>query len=204
MGLNLSGLMTRLPLTGSTGATLAPLATRRIVLTGFMGSGKTTVGRMLAERLGWPFVDLDSEIERADSRTVATIFAESGEAYFRALESDALRNTLEQSQLVVALGGGALDTEANRKALDASAHTCTVFLTAPFDMLYDRCRRQAEAAAGSVLPLRPLLGDRAAAEARLARRDPVYRHAARHTLDTAGQTPQQSVDALLELLRSTA
>ena len=178
-------------------------AAGRIVLTGFMGSGKTTLGRRLAERLGWRFVDLDCAIEKRDGREVAAIFAESGESRFRALETDALVSLLKESQLVLALGGGALETEANRQALAASAQTCTVLLTASFDTLYDRCQRQIEDTADAALALRPLLGDREAAAARLARREIAYRQSAQVILDTTGQRPEQSVDALLELLRRT-
>lgn len=179
------------------------IAVERIVLTGFMGSGKTTIGRRLGERLGWRFVDLDRAIEQRDGRTVAAIFAESGEARFRAMESDELASSLEESQLVLALGGGALETAANRKTLASAPQTCTVLLTASLDTLYERCQRQVEAAAHSALPVRPLLGDREAAAARLARRDTAYREVAHIILDTTGQHPEQSVDALLELLKGT-
>jgi shikimate kinase len=179
----------------------AAQAVERIVLTGFMGSGKSTVGRSLAQRLGWRFVDLDNLIEQRDGRAVSRIFAESGEAAFRALESEALFHLLQQSRLVVALGGGALETTANRQALNATSLTCTVLLTASFEILYTRCERQI-AAAGSPLPVRPLLGDRETAAARLARREDNYRRTANVVLDTTSQQPHESVDALLTLLRS--
>jgi shikimate kinase len=165
-----------------------------------MGSGKTTVGRALAEKLGWRFVDLDSRIEERDGRSVPRIFAESGEAPFRALETEALRSSLSEDRIVLALGGGALETPANRLAVGSAPHTCTVLLSASFDTLYGRCLEQAAAGTPSV-PVRPLLGDREAAAARLARRDAIYRQIAHLVLDTTGQQPHQSVDALLELLR---
>jgi shikimate kinase len=196
--------MDRAPITGFSSHDVRPaLAAERIVLTGFMGSGKTTIGRRLAERLGWRFVDLDSTIEQREGRRVAAIFAESGEARFRAMESDALALALTESHLVLALGGGALDSEANRQALASSSQTCTVLLTASFETLYARCQRQIEKATDSALPVRPLLGDREAAAARLARRNEAYRQAAQVILDTTGQHPEQSLDALLELLRCT-
>jgi shikimate kinase len=172
------------------------------VLTGFMGSGKSTVGRSLAQRLDWRFADLDSIIEQRDGRAVSRIFAESGETVFRAMETEALISSLRETRLVVALGGGALETQANRHALGAASRTCTVLLTASFDVLYARCRQQIVAAAGSPLPVRPLLGDREAAAARLARRDADYRAMAHHILDTTSQQPEESVEALLTLLRS--
>src|SRR6185437_1386716 len=182
--------------------TNAPRPVERIVLTGFMGSGKSTVGRSLAKRLGWRFIDLDSLIEQRDGRTVSRIFAESGEAAFRTMETEALISSLQEPHLVVALGGGALETAANRHALAAASQTCTVLLTASFDTLYDRCRQQIVAAAESPLPLRPLLGDRDAAAARLARRDANYRQTANLVLDTSAQKPEESLNALLGLLRS--
>lgn len=175
---------------------------QRIVLTGFMGSGKSTIGRRLAERLGWRFVDLDQVIEQLDGRTVARIFAESGEPVFRALETEALISTLREHHLVVALGGGALETEANRKALRNASQTWTVFLAASFETLYGRCQKQIAAAAECALPVRPLLGGREAAAARLARREPTYREHANIVLDTTGQQVHESVSSLLATLKS--
>jgi len=179
-----------------------PQPVERIVLTGFMGSGKSTVGRSLAQRLGWRFIDLDSIIEKRDGRAVSRIFAESGEAAFRVMETEALASSLRESHLVVALGGGALETPANRDLLATTTQTRTVLLTASFETLYDRCQQQITAAATSTLPVRPLLGDREAAAARLTRRETNYRQTANLVLDTTGQQPEESVDALLALLRS--
>lgn len=174
----------------------------RIVLTGFMGSGKSTIGRRLAERLGWRFVDLDNLIEQRDGRTVARIFAESGEPAFRAMETEALLSSLRESRVIVALGGGALETPANRHALSTASKACVVFLSAQFDTLYERCQQQIARAAASSLPVRPLLGGREAAAARLARREPIYRKAAHVILDTTGQQPYHTVDNLLAILAS--
>ena len=178
----------------------APRRVERIVLTGFMGSGKSTVGRSLAQRLDWRFADLDSIIEQREGRAVSRIFAESGETIFRALENEALISSLQESLLVVALGGGALETPANRHALGGASRTRTILLTASFDVLYARCQQQIIAAADSPLPVRPLLGDREAAAARLALRDANYRAMAHHILDTTSQQPEESVEALLALL----
>ena len=182
------------------GATSRSQPIQRIVLTGFMGSGKSTVGRSLAQSLGWRFVDLDSVIEEHDGRTVARIFAESGEPAFRAMETDALTSSLQQSRVVLALGGGALETPANRDVLGTAQQICVVLLTADFDTLYERCRHQIPATSNASLPVRPLLGDREAAAARLARREPIYRKAAHLILDTTGHQPEESVAALLEML----
>ena len=178
-----------------------PQPVERIVLTGFMGSGKSTVGRSLAQRLDWRFFDLDHLIEQRTNRAVSRIFAESGETVFRAIETDVLISSLSESRLVLALGGGALETQANRHALGRASRTHTVLLTASFEVLYTRCQQQI-IAANSPLPVRPLLGDRETAAARLADRDANYRKMANLVLDTTSQQPEESVEALLALLRS--
>ena len=113
-----------------------------VVLIGFMGAGKTTVGRALAERLGWKFFDLDDLIEQREQKTVAEIFAASGEAAFRRMESAALSAMLQDrtggSDLVLALGGGAFVQKTNREALHA-AGAITVLLEAPVEELRRRC-----------------------------------------------------------------
>ena len=80
----------------------------KFVLVGFMGSGKTTVGRLLAERLGVPFADADEEIERAAGRTIPAIFEADGEPAFRELEAAAIARLLDGDAGVLALGGGAM------------------------------------------------------------------------------------------------
>lgn len=170
----------------------------RLVLTGFMGSGKTTVGRLLAARLGWRFVDLDSEIEQRDGRTVAQIFAESGEPVFRRFETEALLSALQRPHAVVALGGGAVETAANRDLLAGAEDTLVVLLSAPFATLYERCVQQS---ADPSAAIRPLLGGPAAAAQRLARRDSLYRSVAGLILDTSGQRPEQTVDSVFSALK---
>jgi shikimate kinase len=92
-----------------------------IYITGFMGSGKTTVGRMVADRLGWSFVDLDTDIEEREHDTVANIFATRGEAEFRRLETEAIRRWLKKIECgiptVIALGGGAFVQPVNYEIL---------------------------------------------------------------------------------------
>ena len=116
-----------------------PATIERVVLTGFMGSGKTTTGRLLAERLGWAFRDLDAEVERREGRTVPQIFAESGEATFRRLESAALASLLGQRRVVIALGGGAPEELGNQLLLEQTPKTAVVYLKAPLATLLERC-----------------------------------------------------------------
>jgi shikimate kinase len=116
---------------------------RRVVLIGFMGAGKTTVGRALARRLRWKFCDLDDVIEQRERLSVAQIFAASGEAGFRRIESAALRDLLQDktgaNDLVLALGGGAFVQAENRHVLE-QAGAVTVLLEAPLDELRRRCQ----------------------------------------------------------------
>ncbi|MFT7553563.1 MAG: shikimate kinase, partial [Rhodothermales bacterium] len=93
----------------------------RVVLTGFMASGKSTVGRLLASRLGVPFLDLDALVQKREGQSVPDLFRERGEAYFRRAESAALEEVLEGEPSVVALGGGAFLNEENRARISRAA-----------------------------------------------------------------------------------
>lgn len=124
-------------------------AATALFLVGFMGAGKTSVGRTLAQQLNWAFEDLDQRIERRERRTVAEIFRESGEAEFRRAEHAALRDVLEELQAgavkIVALGGGAFVQKENAALLKRTGIP-TVFLDAPADELWRRCCEQADQA----------------------------------------------------------
>jgi shikimate kinase len=174
-----------------------PAHLRRLVLTGFMGAGKTTVGRLLAARLNWDFLDLDAYIESRSGLSVPSIFSIHGEAHFRQLESMALASALGRNRLVLALGGGAPEVLTNRLLLEQTPATSTIFLDAPFSALFDRCMMQA---LNPGTTDRPILADPATAEARFLVRQPIYRLLARLTLDTASLTPEQTVAAILARL----
>ncbi len=168
-------------------------AVSRIALTGFMGAGKTTVGRMLAERLGYDFFDLDQLIEARAGMTIGEIFQTYGEPHFRLLESRALVTALGGTHRVIGLGGGTAESTTNRLLLEQTPDTLTVFLDAPFATLYDRCRLQDEVE-------RPLLADIEAARVRYNRRQPLYRRLAQLHLPTNGRTPDQILESLLPML----
>jgi shikimate kinase len=117
----------------------------RVVITGYMGAGKTTVGRALAERLGVAFVDLDDAVREAEGRGPRELIDVEGEGYFRAAETRALRRVLEGGAArVIATGGGAWTLERNR-ALVATHGCLSVWLDAPYDL----CRRRIEEGGGA-------------------------------------------------------
>jgi shikimate kinase len=118
--------------------------TPAIYLIGFMGCGKSTVGRALADELGWSFIDLDEEIERGQNTTVADIFDSRGEAAFRGIETAALRKRVHHAQSgcpqVVALGGGAFMSDENFELV--SSNGVTVWLDCPFSRIERRIAGQ--------------------------------------------------------------
>ena len=162
---------------------------RRLVLTGFMGAGKSTIGRLLAARLNWTFLDLDAHLESRTGATIPQLFERHGEAHFRRLESSALASALGQNHTVLALGGGTPEELTNRLLLEQTPATFTIFLDAPFPTLFDRCMLQDIA--------RPVLADPTAAQLRFQKRHPLYRRLANLTIDTADLTADQTIDAVL-------
>jgi len=170
-----------------------PANPSRIVLTGFMGAGKTTVGALLAERLGWDFVDSDRIVEARAAMTIADIFETRGEAAFRELEADAVRTACAEQQLVLALGGGAIETAATRAFLVSLTDTLVVFLEAPLDTMIARC---AENAGG---PVRPVLADRDRLNERWSQRLPWYRQA-HLTVETGELSPDAVTESIMQRL----
>jgi shikimate kinase len=134
----------------------AGLPGNSVFLVGFMGAGKSSVGRALGQRLNWVFEDLDDRIQARESRTVAEIFRDSGESEFRRAEHAALQQVLQELRgggtRIVALGGGAFVQQKNAALLEASS-VPTVFLDAPVEELWQRCCTQASEAGAE----RPLL-----------------------------------------------
>lgn len=160
----------------------------RLILTGFMGAGKSTVGPLLARRLGWRFLDLDSVIEAACAQSIAEIFRDHGEAYFRSQERQALQQLRDEREIVLALGGGTVEDPATLPALINARDTCVVFLDAPLPELLARARGGAE--------VRPLLSREEELETRHQRRLPQYR-AAHLTVVTTGLRPEEVAGRVL-------
>ncbi|HEX4945382.1 MAG TPA: shikimate kinase [Blastocatellia bacterium] len=161
-----------------------------IFLVGFMASGKTTVGRALAERLGVPFVDLDEEIVRAAGCTIAELIQQEGEAAFRALETECLRRAATQSAAVISLGGGAF-TQASNRALVSQAGV-SIWLDAPFALCWERIQRDAV--------VRPLAATEEEARARFQQRIPIYEQAQVHIHVTDDSSPASLTAEILARL----
>jgi shikimate kinase len=170
---------------------------RCVVLIGFMGAGKTTVGHALARRLRWNFLDLDDVIEQREHKSVAEIFASSGEPAFRRMESAALTALLQDRQagsdLVLALGGGAFVQKQNRDALN-SAGAITVLLEAPVEELRRRCQAEHR--------VRPLAQQDARFNELFAARRADYA-LARFTVQTLNKSVEQVTAEIERLLQSS-
>lgn len=156
---------------------------RRVVLSGFMGAGKSTVGRMAAQLLGWSFQDVDQVLVERVGMSIAQLFHLQGEVAFRRQEADLVRQLLQRERAVIALGGGALECAQTRELLSADSETLVVFLDTPLHVSVRRCLAEPGAAE------RPVLRDAVALEQRFWAREDLYRATAGLTLSTDGETP---------------
>lgn len=162
----------------------------RIFLIGFMGAGKTTVGRLLAERLDMPFVDLDQEIEQRFAGTIRELFERHGEPEFRRLEQQALHEVLEAGgDAVIATGGGTVTSEAGARLV---AGGLSVWLNPSFSTIFGRIGSLGKAD-------RPLLRSEAQALALYRERLAAYRRADLTVDVGAGEAPEE-VAARIDLL----
>ena len=159
-----------------------------IALTGFMGSGKTTVGKVLADFLGCPFMDLDDLVVKKAGKSIPDIFAQDGEPAFRELEAQVLRKTVAkyaESTAVLALGGGAVLAPASAALLHEK--TVCIYLRATLDTLLARVEGETSG--------RPL-ADASLAD-RLAAREPIYEKTAHVIIDTDGLSPDEVADEII-------
>jgi shikimate kinase len=162
-----------------------------VYLTGFMGAGKSTAGRLLAQRLSWEFVDLDEMIERRAGKTIEAIFAQHGEPAFRQMESEALLELVagkQNASRVIALGGGTVTRSENLQTI-AHAGGLVFFLDAPSGALLRRCREDVNGRA------RPLAGDNMKFRKLLEKRRASYLEAGTR-IDTTDRTVDEVVDEI--------
>ena len=158
----------------------------KLYLVGFMAAGKTTVARILAERLGWRAEDIDELIEARERRTVAEIFAKSGEPYFRSIERDILRLLLPLRHCVVATGGGTFMDPENRSAINLDG--VSVWLDVPLEELVARLPADGR---------RPLAADRVQMERLFTLRQIAYANA-RLRVDARGEHPEAVAERIIE------
>ena len=111
-----------------------------MILTGFMGSGKTTVGERLAQSTGKEFIDLDHYIEEETGQSISSIFEDQGEDGFRQIEKKALKKVIGNTDAVISTGGGIITYEESRDLLKGNKNHNVYFLSAPFDLLYERVK----------------------------------------------------------------
>ena len=159
-----------------------------IALTGYMGSGKSTVGAMVADALGCPFIDLDQVIVKKAGRSIPEIFEAEGERGFRRLEKQALEKTVDkyaEATAVLSLGGGTVTIPGAVQLLQEK--TLCIYLQADIDTLQARLEGQKDG--------RPLAGEGFAE--RLADRAPLYEAAAQITMDTAGLSAEEVTDEII-------
>jgi shikimate kinase len=157
----------------------------KLYLVGFMGAGKTSVARGLGRRIGWRVEDIDEQIESRERRTVAAIFAQNGEAYFRAAERSILHELLPERNVIVATGGGTFVDADNRIAMLADG--AVAWLDVPLTRILDRVPPDGR---------RPLAGDREQMEQLFARRQVAYGQA--HVRVDASRPIDEVVERLLE------
>jgi shikimate kinase len=166
-----------------------------VVLIGYRGSGKSTVGRLLADQREMGFVDTDALVTHLAGKEISSIFAEEGEAGFRKREAEAIKLALAAAGRVVSVGGGAVERAANRKAL--RRYGTVIWLEAPAEVLWDRIKGDPATAAQ-----RPDLsvGGLAEIESVLARRNRLYAETSHLTVRVAGLRPSDIVDDIETLL----
>jgi len=177
---------------------MSPPTFIHLVLIGFRGAGKTAVGRILAERLGWPLVDTDALVEAGAGTSIAEIFAAEGEAGFRRREADAVRTATEGGAAVISAGGGVVLRDANMRHLKGVG--AVVWLQAGTATLLARITDDARSPATRP-PLTPLnASDEVSALA--AKREPLYRRWADLVVVTDGRSPQSVADEITTWWRS--
>jgi shikimate kinase len=171
-----------------------------VVLIGYRGSGKTTVGEQLARRLGMKFVDIDQRITGQTGKTIREIFRERGEAGFRELESQEIDWAVKLDDHVIAVGGGALSREENRRRLQYSGHG-VIFLHCRPDELLRRIESD-PGTADNRPHLTDLGGGREEIQKVLSEREPIYRLVMTAELDVTDLKVEEVVARIVEMLEA--
>lgn len=169
-----------------------------LFLIGYRGTGKTTVAELLGERIRWPWIDADVEIENRAGQTIADIFVAGGESLFRDIESDVVADLAGRTQMIVALGGGAVLREKNRQVIRAGGKI--IWLTANAQAIYERINGDA-----STRQRRPNLtasGGLREIEELLVVREPIYRSCADLVVSTDGSPPVAVADKIVNWFHS--
>ncbi|MGO8691663.1 MAG: shikimate kinase [Thermoguttaceae bacterium] len=162
-------------------------------LIGYRATGKTTLARLLAARLGCPWIDADTEIEQKAGKSIARIFAEDGEPVFRDLEAEVVAQLCRRGPLVLAAGGGAPLRAETRQAMRAAGKV--VWLTARAETIL--ARMAADATTAARRPNLTAQDPLAEIIELLAQREPIYRESAHLVIDTEGKSPAQLVEEIL-------
>ncbi len=171
----------------------------RIVLIGYRGTGKTTVSRLVAQRLNLDWWDADIELERRAGKSIKQIFADDGERVFRDLEVQTIAELVQRDQVVLAVGGGAVMRQENRLAItDATV----VWLTASPESIHARITADAKSAGQR--PNLTIAGGLAEITALLRERGPVYQDCADLVVDTEGKSAEQVAEEIVCLLNEEA
>lgn len=162
----------------------------RICLVGFMGSGKTTIGRALSDKQHMAWVDLDAYIEKKANQCIRDIFQEFGEAYFRRLEQEALKELLGKKDIIISTGGGVITTPRNVAVLKEEQ---TIYLKYPFDTLYERIAGDSN---------RPLATSYEALYERFKSRLDLYEAASRVTINCQDKSINQITEEIINYLKT--
>ncbi len=171
---------------------MAPL----ICLIGYRGTGKTIIAQRLSERIGWPWVDADIELERRAGKSIKQVFEQDGELAFRDLETTTVAELAQSDRLILSLGGGAVLREQNRVAIRRGL---VIWLQADPQTIWERTMadpttalRRPNLTTGGIEEIQQLL----------AARIPLYQECADYSIQTVGQSPDQIVDQLVCLPRT--
>ena len=161
-----------------------------IFLVGFMASGKSTVGPLLAVKFNCPFIDLDRLIEIESNCSIAELITREGEDIFRQIEREALRKAVSGTPAVIAPGGGAITVAENRQLMSQSG--IAIWLDAPFELCWERIQQDVSG--------RPLAPNEKAARERYQNRLPLYQHATIRITIRETQTPSEIVESIISRL----